>query len=82
MAFKEHDMRRRKMCLKFAKQSLKIDKFSKLFPRKETVHGMSKRKSDAYELVKPRTTRYQFSAIPAIQRKNAFILKDILWSRP
>ena len=56
------------MCLKFAKQSLKIDKFSKLFPRKGTVHGMSKRKSDAYELVNPRTTRYQFSDIPAMQR--------------
>ena len=29
---------------------------------------MSKRKSDAYELVNPRTTRYQFSDIPAMQR--------------
>ena len=60
--------RREAMCLKFAKQSLKIDKFSKLFPRKENVHGMSKRKSDTYVLVNPRTTRYQFSAIPAMQR--------------
>ena len=60
--------RREAMCLKFAKQSLKIDKFRKLFPRKENIHGMSKRKSDAYELVNPRTTRYQFSAIPAMQK--------------
>ena len=56
------------MCLKFAKQSLKIDKFRKLFPRKGNIHGMSKRKSDAYDLVNPRTTRYQFSDIPAMQR--------------
>ena len=62
------DERREAMCLKFAKQSLKLDKFNKLFPKKVNVHDMSKRNSEAYELVKPRTTRYQFSAIPAMQR--------------
>ena len=78
------DERREAMCLKFAKQSLKLDKFNKLFPKKVNVHDMSKRNSEAYELVKPRTTRYQFSAIPAMQRmlnrdmeKKKLVLKQI-----
>mgnify|MGYP001398576655 CR=1 FL=1 len=60
--------RRDEMCLKFAKQCLKIEKMKGLFPRKVRHHEMSMRNSEVYDLVKPKTSRYQLSAIPVMQR--------------
>lgn len=60
--------RREAMCLKFAKQCLKIQKLRHLFPKKVKSHVMKKRNSETFDFVKPKTTRYQFSAIPVMQR--------------
>ena len=56
------------MYLKFAKQCLKIEKMKDLFPRKVKHHDMEKRNSEVYDFVKPKTSRYQLSAIPVMQR--------------
>ena len=60
--------RREAMCLKFAKQCLKIQKLRHLFPKKVKSHVMEKRNSEIFDFVKPKTSRYQFSAIPVMQR--------------
>ena len=60
--------RRESMMFKFAKQCLKIEKLKGLFPRRVTSHDMFKRDSDIFDLVKPRTSRYQLSAIPVMQK--------------
>ena len=60
--------RREAMCLKFAKQCLKIEKMKDLFPRKVKHHDMAKRNSEVFDFVKPNTSRYQMSAIPVMQR--------------
>ena len=60
--------RRDTMSLKFAKQCLKIEKMRGLFPRRVSCHDMLKRDSDTFSLVKPKTSRYQLSAIPAMQK--------------
>ena len=60
--------RREAMCLKFAKQCLKIEKMKELFPRKVRHHDMAKRNSEVFDFVKPKTSRYQLSAIPVMQR--------------
>ena len=56
------------MCLKFANQCLKIEKMKELFPRKVGHHEMSKRNSEVYDFVKPKTSRYQLPSIPVMQR--------------
>ena len=60
--------RREAMCLKFAKQCLKIQKMKHLFPKKVKSHDMLKRNSEIFDFVKPKTSRYQLSAIPVMQR--------------
>ena len=60
--------RRESMTFKFAKQCLKIEKLKGLFPKRVTSHDMFKRDSDIFDLVKPRTSRYQLSAIPVMQK--------------
>ena len=50
------------------KQCLKIEKMKELFPRKIKHHEMAKRNSEVFDFVKPKTTRYQLSAIPVMQR--------------
>ena len=62
------EKRREAMCFKFAKQCLKIEKLKGLFPRRVSSHDMFKRDSDTFDIVKPKTSRYQFSAIPVIQK--------------
>ena len=39
-----------------------------LFPRKVAHHEMAKRNSEVFDFVKPKTSRYQLSAIPVMQR--------------
>ena len=60
--------RREAMCLKFAKQCLKVQKMRHLFPKKVQSHDMVKRHSETFDFVKPKTSRYQLSAIPVMQR--------------
>ncbi len=55
------------MALKFAKNCLKNDNFSKLFPLREINHDMKKRNSDKYHINFSKTRRYKDSAIPYLQ---------------
>ena len=56
------------MCFKFAKQCLKLEKLKGLFPRRVSSHKMSKWDSDTFDVVKPKTSRYQLSAVPVMQK--------------
>ena len=58
--------RRELMNFKFAKQCLKLEKVRGLFPRKVSCHDMLKRDSDTFDIVKPKTSRYQLSEIPVM----------------
>ena len=60
--------RREAMCLKFAKQCVKLDKMKKLFPRNVNAHKMNKRSTDIYQEERANTERLKKSAIPAMQR--------------
>ena len=60
--------RREQMCLKFAKQCLKLDKMKQLFPRNESQHLMEKRCPEFYKVVKMQTERFRKSAIPSMLR--------------
>ena len=62
-----HD-RRESLCLKFAKKCLKVDKLRKMFPKKASMHNMSKRKFECYRVNRTLTNRYLNSAIPQMQR--------------
>ena len=56
------------MCLKFAKQSLKLHKMKGLFPKNESDHSMQKRNSYVYQGVRAYTERFRKSAIPSMLR--------------
>ena len=56
--------RRNKMCFKFAKQCLKLDKMKKFFTRNENSHAMKVRGSEFYKVQKYQTERFGKSAIP------------------
>ena len=58
----------RRECLKFAKKCLKVYKLRKMFPRKVTMHEMSKRSFEYFRVNKSMTNRYLNSAIPQKQR--------------
>ena len=60
--------RREFLCLKFAKKCFKVNKLRKLFPKKITMHEMSKRKFEYFRVNKTLTNRYLNSAIPQMQR--------------
>ena len=60
--------RRVKMALTFAKRSLKLEHFSKLFPLNESNHLMSMRSSERYVVSYSNTQRRERSAIPFLQR--------------
>ena len=60
--------RRKSLCLKFAKNCLKVDKLKKMFPKSSTKHTMSKRNFECYNVNKTMTERYMNSAIPQMQR--------------
>ena len=62
------DERRRKLCLKFAKNCLKIDKVKGMFKKKKNIHNMQKRKSKIFEEKCAKTKRYQISAIPYLSK--------------
>ena len=60
------DKRRDKMCLKFAKQCLKLNKMKDLFSKNESDHSMTKRNTNAFKVVRASTERFQKSAIPSM----------------
>ena len=60
--------RRRKICLTFAKKSLKLKQFSKLFPLNDNDHNMLKRNGNRYVINQHLTERYKVSTIPYLQR--------------
>ena len=62
------DKRREMLCLKFAKNCLKNEKMKALFPLEKHHHNMKKRSQSIFQVYKSRTTRYQNSAIPYLQR--------------
>ena len=58
--------RRDQMCLKFAKQCLKLDKMKSFFPRNYKGHSMEIRGSEFYKVVRAQTERFRKSAIPSM----------------
>ena len=62
------DDRRKSLCLKFAKNCLKVDKLKRMFPRSSTMHNMSKRNFEFYRVNRTMTERYMNSAVPQMQR--------------
>ena len=60
--------RREQMCLKFAKQCLKLDKMKQLFPRNKSSHVMNIRSSKFFIVSKCQTERFRRSAIPSMIR--------------
>ena len=60
--------RRIKMALTFAKRSLKLEHFSKLFPLNVSNHLMSMRNTEKYVINKSNTQRHQKSAVPFLQK--------------
>ena len=61
--------RREKMCLKFAKNCLKIDNMRQLFPRYVSKYPMLTRNKCKYFVNRSLTERYKRSAIPDMQRR-------------
>ena len=60
--------RRKKLCLKFAKNCLKNENFKKLFPIKKSSHAMKKRKTERFLIENISTEKYKKSAIPEMKR--------------
>ena len=62
------NQRRERLALKFAKNGLKDSQFSKLFPLRESKHGMIARNSEKYHIKKSNTLRHKESSVPFLQR--------------
>ena len=60
--------RRDIICLKFAKNSRKLENFQKLFPVHKNFHGMDTRQHEKYRLIRSFSKRYAVSAVPSMQR--------------
>ena len=60
--------RREIICLKFAKYSLKLNNFKRLFPVHTNLHDMKTRKKEKYEVSKCHGKRYEVSTIPSMQK--------------
>ena len=60
--------RRDRMALNFAKKSLKMENFSKLFPLNHAKHLMKKRSHEKFVVTRANTERYRKSAVPFMQR--------------
>ena len=56
--------RREVICLKFAKNCLRLENFKKLFPVHLSKHSMKTRNEEKYEISKSNGQRYANSAIP------------------
>ena len=62
------EIRREKLCLKFAKACVKNDKLYDMFPKSRNPHSMDLRHNDKFMITKARTERLQRSAIVNMQR--------------
>ena len=60
------EKRRDNMCLKFAKQCLKLGKMKQFFGKNDSEHSMQKRDSNAFKVVRAQTERLRKSAIPSM----------------
>ena len=60
--------RREIICLKFAKNSLKLNNFKRLFPVHRNLHDMKTRKKEKYKVSKCHGKRYEVSTIPSMQK--------------
>ena len=63
------EKRREQMCIKFAKQCLKLKKMNGLFPLNKSDHSMTKRNAEFYKVVKANTERFKKSAVPSMIRQ-------------
>ena len=63
------EKRREQMCLKFAKQCLKLKKMEGLFPKNSSEHSMVKRNTEFFKVVKANTERFRKSAVPSLIRQ-------------
>ena len=61
--------RRGSISLRFAKNCLKNEHFSKLFPLKKINHAMNVRNPDRYVVKRANTERFKRSTIPYLQRQ-------------
>ena len=68
MRIESLEMRRKNLCIKFAKQCLKNEKLKNMFPRNRKGHSMEKRSGEKFTVNKAFTERYKRSAIPSMQR--------------
>ena len=59
--------RRELICLKFAKSCLRIQNFTKLFPKHNNLHDMETRQHEKYKVIRSYGKRYAISAIPSMQ---------------
>ena len=60
--------RREILCLRFAKKSLKLNNFKKMFPLSKKLHSMKQRKGRKFLQKHTNTERYIKSSIPYMQR--------------
>ena len=60
--------RRKKICLKFAKNCLKNDKVKDLFPKNDQTIKMNLSNQRKYKIKKIRTERYKKSSLPYMQK--------------
>ena len=62
--------RRELLCFKFAKKSLKLPHFKKMFPVQKNLHNMEKRNKNKFVVNSTKTDRYMYmkSSIPSMQR--------------
>ena len=59
--------RREFLCLRFAKKSLKLENFKKMFPLNKKLHSMKQRKQRAFHVNHANSKRYAKSSIPYMQ---------------
>ena len=76
LGIKSLEERREELCLKFAKNCLKVDKFKRFFPLYKKDHCLTMRKSEKFALEKYGSVRYRDSALPYMKRLlNKYLLE-------
>ena len=60
--------RRELICIKFAKNSLRLDNFKQLFPRHKNDHDMKTRRQGEYHVSMSHGNRHAILAIPSMQK--------------
>ena len=62
------EIRREKLCLKFAKECTRNEKLKDMFPLSFNDHNMDKRHLHKFKVNHAKTERYKLSSIPYLQR--------------